>query len=134
MRLAANSEENLRGDVAALANGPNAAPIPCCCAAPSVTRRFAKSDISLSLAGVIGWFLLPKCPLCLAAYLALSAGLSLTALQSRVLYTSLAAIAVSLIAGGALRILAAFWRSGRNSSSVKRNAYLTRDGRNGTTE
>ena len=118
MHPGAQSEEHDRRDLPLL---PMVAATSCCCAAPSLRQRFKKSDMSLSLLGVVGWFLLPKCPLCLAAYLAIGAGLSLTATQSHILYVTLTVLAVSLLAWGVLRVLVTLWRRSNGACQAARN-------------
>lgn len=85
-----------------------------CCCKVSVRNGGPKAtDMGLSLLGALVWLALPKCPLCLAAYLAIGSGLSLTVAQSRTLYIALAFLAAGLFAWGASRMLLAFWRRGR---------------------
>lgn len=118
MHPGAQSEEQDRRDLPLL---PMVAATSCCCTAPSLRQRLKTSDMSLSLLGVVGWFLLPKCPLCLAAYLAIGAGLSLTATQSRILYVTLSVFAVGLFAWGVLRVLVALWRRSDVACEAARN-------------
>lgn len=72
----------------------------CCCSAPRRGTPVRASGLSLSFLGLLGWLALPKCPMCLAAYLAMGTGLSLSLAQSRTLYMGLAAFAAGLFIAG----------------------------------
>jgi hypothetical protein len=76
------------------------------CGCSQVFKRdgIRPADIGLSLLGILGWLALPKCPLCLAAYLAIGTGLSISVSNSRTLYWSLATLAGGLFLVGAIRI------------------------------
>jgi hypothetical protein len=76
----------------------------CCCGQVFKRDGIRPTDVGLSLLGILGWLALPKCPLCLAAYLAIGTGLSISASNSRTLYWSLATLAGGLFLVGAIRI------------------------------
>ena len=79
-------------------------PSLCCCSQALKRDRVRAADVGLSLLGVLGWLALPKCPLCLAAYLAIGTGLSISVRGSRALYVVLAALTAGLFMAGAWRI------------------------------
>ena len=68
-----------------------------CCARPrAAARGFSGSGLGLALA--LGTALLPKCPLCLAADVAIWSGLSLSFGAASVLRTGLIALCVGVLA------------------------------------
>ena len=83
------------------------------CSASAARQRAA--DAGLSLLGLLGWLALPKCPLCLAAYLSIASGVSLSASSSRVLYLTLAGLAAACFAAGLWRIV----RSNRRQHAAR---------------
>jgi hypothetical protein len=91
----------------------------CCCVDPKQRLNLRSSDLGLSLLGALGWLALPKCPLCLAAYLAIGTGLSISASNSRILYLALGAVAVCLFIAGALRLAIAAWNRRRCNSAAQ---------------
>jgi hypothetical protein len=103
------------------ANPPNsdapdglASPCRCGCAsahAPAVAPpgpggRFKHSGSggALTLLGVLGWLCVPKCPLCLAACVAIGSGVSISLAQGQALRQLLFASAALMIAAGAWRL------------------------------
>ena len=79
----------------------------CCCKKPG---RMPASGVVLSILGIVGWLALPKCPLCLAAYVAIFSGLSISAAYGRVLYFALVILVAACFLAGAVRLGSAAWR------------------------
>ena len=75
---------------------------PACCCRRALHWR--KTDLGLSLFGVVGWLLLPKCPVCLAAWVAMLSGLSLSFDASNFVLILLTILAASCILVGMIRI------------------------------
>jgi hypothetical protein len=86
------------------------APRACCCSAARKRSAVRTSDAGLSIVGVLGWLALPKCPMCLAVYIAMGSGLSLTLAQSRILYSALAILAAVAFLIGTVRLALAIRR------------------------
>ncbi len=72
------------------------------CCQPTCRWRFG--HLGLSLMSAIGWLALPKCPLCLAAQLAIISGLTMSASLSRFVYHSMAILAAVCFLLGLLRL------------------------------
>lgn len=92
----------------------------CCCvpkaAQPTLVRRAA---------GVAGWILpgallllMPKCPACLAAYIALGTGLSLTVSMAGYVQTGLMVICSIVLTLLAVRLVTKWMRAGSNINSM----------------
>ncbi len=79
----------------------------CCCQKPA---RMPASGVGLSILGIVGWLALPTCPLCLAAYVAVFSGLSISAAYGRVLYFALEVVVAACFLAGAVRLGIAAWR------------------------
>ncbi|HEY1065324.1 MAG TPA: hypothetical protein VGE52_04415 [Pirellulales bacterium] len=60
----------------------------------------------LTALGILGWLSVPKCPLCLAAYIAIGSGVSMSLAQSQALRQTLFVLAGLLIVAGAARLAA----------------------------
>lgn len=86
-------------------------------ARPASAGRFKRSlgGGALAVCGMLGWLCVPKCPLCLAAYLALGSGITLSFAQSQLLRQLLFVVAAGLILAGA-------WRIGRHAFLVVRQS------------
>lgn len=88
-----------------------------CCCKPPANRRITKKTTSLLLSSLT-LFLMPKCPVCLAAYVTLITGLSVSTAAAARLHTGL------IVACGAVLGLALFsvlWHLWRRSSQMRRN-------------
>jgi hypothetical protein len=92
---------------------------PCCCARRTSDVREIAAPASkahvgrplrgavLTLVGMLGWLCVPKCPLCLATYVAIGSGITLSFAQSQVPRQLLfVAAACVLVVGG--------WRLGKH--------------------
>lgn len=72
-----------------------------CCRRSGVNRlRSWSGGWGLSLLGSVVCVVLPKCPFCLTAYLAVGTGISLSATQSRHLHFILLTLAIGSAVGG----------------------------------
>ncbi len=80
---------------------PRNAGCSCC---PNRGHAARVGSVSLTLLGITGWLALPKCPLCLAAYLTIATGFSVTALQGRVVYFALATLVVGCVLMGVVSV------------------------------
>lgn len=54
----------------------------------------------LTLCGMLGWLSVPKCPLCLTAYIAIGSGLTLSFAQSQILLQLCGVAAAGMILAG----------------------------------
>lgn len=84
---------------------------PSCCCRRSL--RLRKTDLGLSLLGVVGWLALPKCPLCLAAYVAMLSGLSLSVGASNAVLATLTIVAAGCFLVGTIRMGSAMRKNWR---------------------
>ncbi len=75
----------------------------CCCS--TKRNRVRTSGMGLSVLGVLGWLALPKCPLCLTAYLAVISGISISAAYGRLLYVALVVATAACFLWGAWRVM-----------------------------
>jgi hypothetical protein len=80
---------------------PRDAGCPCC---QTTNRTATLGSAGLTLLGITGWLALPKCPLCLAAYLTIATGFSVTALQGRAVYFALATLVVACVLTGVVSV------------------------------
>ncbi|MGC4004928.1 MAG: hypothetical protein QM811_18155 [Pirellulales bacterium] len=74
----------------------------CSCARPTADHRVRRSLTggALTVCGLLGWVCVPKCPLCLAAYVAVGSGITLTFAQGAALRYALLGFAAVLILAG----------------------------------
>ncbi|MFT3879496.1 MAG: hypothetical protein QM703_07545 [Gemmatales bacterium] len=92
----------------------------CCC-----SPKAAPPTLARKAAGVAGWILpgavlllMPKCPACLAAYIALGTGLSLTVSMAGYVQTGLMVICSIVLTLLTIRVVAKWMRAGSNISSM----------------
>lgn len=94
----------------------------CCCGAPSASpappRRWAKFEVARRLVELAGWLipgtllaLFPKCPLCVAGYVALATGLGMSLTVATYLRWTLLAFCLGSLAFMASRLFARRLRS-----------------------
>ena len=93
--------------------------LPCCCArrtsdVQEIAGPASKAHVGrplrgavLTLAGMLGWLCVPKCPLCVATYVAIGSGITLSFAQGQILRQMLFAAAAGVLLAGA-------WRLGRH--------------------
>lgn len=87
-----------------------------CCCKPSANRRVTKAT-SLLLSSLT-LLLMPKCPVCLAAYVTLITGLGVSTAAATRLHTGLI-LACGAVLG--LALVGALWNLWRRSSQLRRN-------------
>jgi hypothetical protein len=72
-------------------------------AAQGPSRRSVRGA-ALTIAGMLGWLCVPKCPLCLATYVAIGSGITISFAQSQALRQLLFVAATGMILAGAWRL------------------------------
>jgi hypothetical protein len=89
---------------------------PCCCArrtsdVQEIAGPASKTHVGrplrgavLTLVGMLGWLCVPKCPLCVATYVAIGSGVTLSFAQSQVLRQLLVVAAAGVLLAGAWRL------------------------------
>ena len=90
----------------ASANGDEYRP-HCCCTRPTSDAQAIGRPVRggvLTLLGMLGWLCVPKCPLCLATYVAIGSGVTLSFAQSQVLRQMMFVVAAGVLVAGTLRL------------------------------
>ena len=83
-------------------------------AAPPVAKVRRKRSVvggALTLVGTISWLCVPKCPMCVATYVAIGSGITLSFAQSQILWQAMTMTATAMILTGVWRL----WRYGRRT-------------------
>ena len=75
----------------------------CCCGKPRSKRRTGL-NAGITAAGFVGWLLIPKCPMCLAAYAFAFSGMTLTYQYSMVTHRALLAVMVGMMIYGVVQL------------------------------
>lgn len=87
---------------------------PCCCQSTNHTTPRPARHLGLTLLSAITWLLIPKCPICLSAYIFAFTGASLTFSASTFTHKLLLTVVVAVFLYSMFRLTISLMRQNRS--------------------